>query len=592
MTVKKSKKLVDASSVAKALADKKAMAGKGGKTDDVSKEGDAEFLKRIMRIKDDASKKAQEEMNLYSAETEEFKAQGKRIGKDLEEIEECEKIAEEFKKNPPIVISKRIGGISVDYHYEEKYQKKVDLLKKHGFPFISAVQSTSIHPVVFNAFGNAYIKRGGKKVILPESIADLPLIIRDGDIIGTEKRSFVLELKDEEQDEDNDYWHIFIFPNSELKISISERITKPEPTSMEPEKIPEAIKKNSSSTVYSYSIKNIELLSGLFNLRIKKKNKDINNLVRFTSGFPEVEFSESGGLTNELVKDAMEKAVAQLGAAYLSKVAGSLAEIRSKSGKHGGDDLSAFVELNKDGSVVIFATNNRVALKGSGKMTKKISTDMYNPVKITAVGGALYETDGKINPDSRVTAIMKMWMAVSSYISSFNAKNEYEYKQRGKSLSIEKAQKMAEYAKTLGDKDMESAAKTILINKEQGEQMEKQIKDMAANTEGQKREAAEMLKNAEEIGDEELIEVAKAQVKSVADGNPFGVRVKEVSGMTLEEFARERSLPENENVLLSVSPQEGQRMAMEFNEKNLEKFRPQVEIDLPPYSSPNSSDVV
>lgn len=562
------------------------------KADGADKEGDAEFLNRIMKLKDDASKKASEGMNLYSKEIEESRAGGKFIAKDLEELEECDKIAEEFKKEPPVLISKSIGGISVDYHYEEKYQKKVDLLKKHGFPFISAVQGTSISPIVFNAFGNAYINRGGKKVILPESSTELPFIIRDGDIIGTEKRSFVLELKDEMQDEDNDYWHIFIFPNSELKISISEKVSNPEPSYMEPNKVPEAIKKNSTSTVYAYSIKNIELLSGLFNLRIKKKNKDINNLVRFTSGFPEVEFSESGGLTNELVKDAMEKAVAKLGAPYLSKVAGSLAEIRSKSGKHGGDDLSAFVELNKDGSVVIFATNNRIALRGSGRMTKKISTDMFNPVKIMAVGGALYETDGKTNPDYRVSAIMKMWMAVSSYISSLNAKNEYEYKQRGKSLSVEKAQKMAEYAKTLGDKDMESAAKIILANKEQGVQVEKSIKELSVDAEMQKREALEQLKFAEESGEPELIEVAKAQLKYAQSGVSSAAQLKEVSGMTLEEFAKAHAEASEHNQVLFVSSEEWARMQVEFAERNLAKLRPQVEIELPPYSSPNQSDAV
>lgn len=561
-------------------------------TGSAEKENDADFFKRIMNTKDEAVKNAMAGLSAYSKEETEAREHGAATAKVLAEREECEKIVEEFKKNPPVVFSKNIGGFSVEYRVEDKYQAKVDQLKKHGFSFIHAVHSTSITPIEFATFGNAYIKRGGRKAFLPASSRELPFIIKDGDIIGTEKRSFVLELKDEFQDEDNNYWHIFIFPDSELKIGIDERTTKEDPSYMEPDKVPAAVKKNSESTTINYSIRSIELLSGLFNLKIKKKNKDINSLVRFAPGFPAVEFSGSGGLTNEIVKNMMEKAVAKLGAPYLAKIAGALAEVKSKSSQRGGDDISAFVELNKDGSVVIFSTTNRVSLLGSGRMTKKISTDMYNPVKITATKGGLFETDGKNNPDYRVSAIMKMWMAIPQYASYLAKKEEPQLGMGGKILDIEDAKKMAEYAKALGEKDIEKAAEEILKNRKEETKTKNSAKEQAPDTEGQKREAIEMLKFAEESGEEELIEVAKAQVKAAEGGNLFGTRVKEVSGMTLEEFSRAQSLPENENVLLTVSPQEGQRMALEFSEKNLEKLRPQVEIDLPPYNRPNSGDAV
>ena len=543
---------------------------KENKKDGAPQESDADFLNRIMKLKDSATKKATEGISKYSKEAEELKERGKFVAKDLAEIEECEKIAEEFKKNPPTLTTKRIGGITVEYYYADKNeQKKIDLLKRHPFPFLSVVHSMSINPIAFSAYGNAYVKRGGRKVILPESSLDLPLIIRDGDIVGTENKSYVLDIKDEEQDEENNYWHIFLFPNSELKISVSEKISNSEPAYMEPDKVPSVIKKNSKSTVYTHKIEKVELLSGLFNLRIKKKGRDVNNIVKFAPGFPTVEFGEAGGLMSEVVKNEMEKVIAKTsgmaaGVLYAAKVAGALSELKSKSTKKSAEELNSFVELNKDGTVVIFGTSNRVALRGSGRMTKKIPTDPFNPVKITATSGGLFETDGKTNPDYRVSAIMKMWMGISGYIGALKTKNEYEYRQAGKSLSLENAKKMVEYAKSLGDKDMEAAAKIALSNKEQGEQVEKSIKELEADTEGRKREALEQLKFAEDSGEKELIEVAKAQVKAAEGGSQlFGVNFEDARGQ-----------------------------AMEVNEKLLDKFRPMVEVGLPPYSSPVASDAV
>ncbi len=547
------------------------MAKKETKKDSTEKESEADFLKRIMGMKETAEKNANEGLNVYASEIEEAKIKGGEIGKDLAEREECEKIAEEFQKNPPIVISKNISGISIEYRVEDKYKAKVDRLKKYGFSFIQAVHSTSITPLEFTTYGNAYIKRSGRKAFLPSGSRELPFIIRDGDIIGTEKSAFVLELKDEYQDEENNYWHIFIFPNSELKIGVDERIKKEEPAYMEPDKVLPVIKKNSTSTTITYSIRDVELLSGLFNLRIKRRNRDINSVVRFAPGFPAVQFSGSGGLGNEIVKDMMEKAVTKLGAPYLAKIAGTLAEVKSKSSQRGGNDISAFVELNKDGSVVIFSTANRVSLGGSGRMTKKISTDMYNPVKITATNGGLFETDGKKNPDYRVSEIVKLWTAVSQNAGSLIKKEEPQLGMGGKNLNVEDAKKIAEYAKALGEENLEKCAEEILKNRKDvaPKSMEKQIKDLEADTEGHKKEAEEMLKFAEESGEKELIEVAKAQVKVAATGGQ-----SMYSGADMAEM------------------EESGRKFKEFNEKNIAKSKELIEAELPPYSSPIQSDIV
>ncbi|MFZ2038356.1 MAG: hypothetical protein WAV11_00220 [Minisyncoccia bacterium] len=532
------------------------------KTKSTSKESDADFLKRIISIKEKAIKKAGENSSAYIKEMEEARAQGAGIGKDLAEREECEKIVEEFKKNPPLLTIRTIGGISVERFYDSKIQPKIDLLKKYNLSFPSTQKRTAIQPIIFETFGNAYIKRGTKKVKLPKSSADLPFIIRDGDIIGTENKSFVLELKDENQDEENNFWHIFIFPNSELKISVKETVSHPAPAYMIPEQVPEAVKRGSSSTVYEHKIEKIELLSGLFSVKVKKKGRDVNNIVKFAAGFPQIEFHQTGGLANEMVKTEMEKAVKALGNKYLAVVANQLSELKSFDSKKGSDEINALIELNKDGSVVVFNTSNRISIGGSNKQTKKISTDMYNPVKITAVGGSLYETDGSKNPDPRISAIMKMWLSVSQYTYSINVKNEVGMKSSEKSLNIEEAERLAEYAKTLGDKDMESAAKVILQRKKNDEAMMKGLATRAADKEGQRREAKEQLKFAEESGEKELIEVAKAQLKAI----------------------------DTPNIGLSVANAEAR--VLQMAEDTLNKVGSLVEGNLPSYNRPSGADVV
>ena len=532
------------------------------KTKNTNKESDADFLKRMMSIRETAIKKAGENSEDYIKEKEEAKAKGAGMNKIFAEIEECQKIVEEFKKNPPLLTVRTIGGISVERFYDPKIQPKVDLLKKYNTTFLSIQKITAIQPIIFETFGNAYIKRGSKKVNLPKSSNDLPFIIKDGDIIGTENKSFVLELKDENQDEENNFWHIFLFPNSELKISIKETVSHPAPAFMVPSQVPDDIKKGSSSTVYEYKIEQIEFLSGLFNIRVKKKGRNVNNIVKFTSGFPNIEFHQTGGLANEIVKTEMEKAVKALGPAYLSKVSGALAGLKSFDNKKGSDEINAIVELNKDGSIVVFNTSNRISIGGSNKLTKKISTDMNNPIKITAVGGTLYESDGSKNPDSRVTAIMKMWLNVSQYIYSMNAKSEIGMKSSGKSLSIEDAEKMAEYAKTLGDKDMESIAKTILQNKKKDESMKKEMATRMADKEGQRKEANDMLKFAEESGEKELIDVAKAQIAAV-------------------------DAPE-----IGMSQAQAESRVLQMAEETINKVGASFERSLPSYNSPSDGDVV
>jgi len=527
-----------------------------------SVESDADFLKRIMSIKETATQKASGNLSAYTKEMEEAKMQGAGFAKEMAEIEECGKLAEEFKKNPPLLTIRTIGGISVESYYNPKIQPKIDLLKKHSTSFASVTNRMAIEPIIFSTFGNAYIKRGLKKVNLPKSSDDLPFIIKDGDIVGTENKSFVLSLKNVNQDLDNDYWDIFLFPNSELRVSITEKVSHPAPAYMDPKKVPDIIKKGSSSTVYEHRIEKVELLGGIFNIKVKKKGRNVNNLVQFPSGFPKIEFYPYGSLINEIAKAEMEKAVKALGAQYLSKASGKLGELTSLEKQTISDEINAIIELNKDGSLVIFNAGNAVSIAGSKRRTKKISTDINNPVKITAMGGFLYETDGSKNPDPRVTAIMKIWMNISQYIYFINAKNEIGMKSSGRSLSVEEAEKTLEYAKTLGDKDMASAAEIILQRKKNDEAMNKGMAMRAADKEGQRREAEEQLKFAEESGEEELIKVAKAQLKAI-DAPSLG-----------------------------ASPAQFDKGVQQKAEGTLNKIGSLFEVSLPPYKHPSGSDVV
>src|SRR5665647_2250253 len=79
------------------------------KTKSTSVESDVDFLKRITNIKETAMKKASEGLGVYASEAEEAKTKGREIGKNLAERDECEKIVEEFKKNPPLLTVRTIS---------------------------------------------------------------------------------------------------------------------------------------------------------------------------------------------------------------------------------------------------------------------------------------------------------------------------------------------------------------------------------------------------------------------------------------------------------------------------------------------------
>ncbi len=405
-----------------------------------AKESDDDFLKRILKTQGEATKKASEEIESYSKskEVEELKATGKRVAKDLEEREECERIVEEFKIDPVIAISKNINGVSVEYSYEDKFKTKIELLKKHGFSFSSAVKSTYVSSPTFKAFGRAYARRGGQRISLPESSMppvdgmgmglrlmnnkEKRFVLEDGDVIETGKDSYV---------QVNDFIatdkykrELFVYPNSEVKLEIRKTELHPEPAYMDPSKVPDAIKRNSSTTVINYNFVAASLVVGIFHLDILDENKNVNNFLKLASEYPEVEFLHSSKMMENIQDKIIAKMPANVLAMYKTKLPSRSQKIC--------EQISAFIELCRDGSVVVFGTANSVKNKRSGKVAspnvpKIVPKDFIITGKITVTGDKIY-SDGQDIVDPRARAIMKNRFVVDQYRSLLATKKEFEQK--------------------------------------------------------------------------------------------------------------------------------------------------------------------
>lgn len=141
------------------------------------------------------------------------------------------------------------------------------------------------------------------------------------------------------------------------------------------------------------------------------------------------------------------------------------------------------------------------------------------PIKVTATPDSLYDTDCNKNPDSRVARIMELDNVLSSYISSMETKAT-------------------------------------------DEERLKQIESTSASTsENAKRDASDMMKYAEDSGDKNLVEVAKAQTKAAQEADPNA---------------------EASELMEIISK----------CEMTMSELRPKLEGQLPPYSAPPESDRV
>jgi hypothetical protein len=490
----------------------------------VKKENDSDFLKRMQKIREDSLKKANS--NEFAKAYEEGKEKGKLVGKKYEDIDECNKIAKEFETNPPILTSVHMNGKLVKQYYENKNdEKKVEILKKNYFTFQQAIHYISTFGITFKIFGKAYVKRGGIKNYIPEGENEADFLLKDGDILGTEKNSYIYDIKDNKSNE-NDSTNIVIYPKSELRIDIQEKVTNPLPAFMDPSKAKEVIKRNSKSSVTTQKLDSIELLEGIFYINIERSGRDINNMIKICSGYPKISFKAASANYGNIMEDIMAKMKKQnpkMAEMYEKQtgISGKIFESKTKTCNH----IDEVIELCKNSSIIISRTANVVVY--NGKETKKILTNGLKPIKITIDKNSLYETDTNKTADERVFALIKVPFSLPIYIGSIISKKDLE--------------------KKLQDK-----------NKENSDEIKKKMID----------DASQMLKDAEEIGDDELISMAKIRLKT---NQTFA------SGK-MEEI----SASEKESIIKMIG----------FCEKQIATLKPKIEGEFPLYSAPSKDDKV
>jgi hypothetical protein len=206
---------------------------------------------------------------------------------------------------------------------------------------------------------------------------------------------------------------------------LNKQETHPAPAFMDPSKVPEIIKKNSSRTLIEYKINNFLLNEGIFKINILDKNKNANRILKLPSGYPEIEFLHSSKTIENIIDKTMAKMAPNVAAIYNAKVS------KARSSKI-CDEISTFIELCKDNSIVIFGTMNSVKNKNSGKMAsvilpKAASRDFVVPGKITVIGNQIYSDASEVI-DPRVKAIIKNNMAFEQYAAIMEGKQEFEQK--------------------------------------------------------------------------------------------------------------------------------------------------------------------
>jgi len=491
----------------------------------LKKESDKEFLERISKMQKQAEANSAAELDKLSNSKEvlELKERGKQAGAKAKEIEECLKVEKEFAINPPIITSIHVNGKLTKWVCEDKsIEKKIELMKRNNFTFLQAVHNTSIFGITFKAFGKAYVRRGSQKISLPETNEGVDFLLKDADILGTEKGSYIYDIKDTTRDNENDSTNITIFPKSELKLNISEKTTNPAPAFMDPSQVKDAIKRNSKSTLTTQRLNSIELLEGIFDINITRERRDVNNFIKIPSSYPKIRFKSSSAVIGNVVEDLISKMKSQnpkLAALYEAKTLISSKVSESKS--RVCDNIAAIIELCPNNSIVILRAGNVIVNESSGKESKMMFTNPMKPVKITITKSEIYEKDTNKSRDARVEAIIDVSMSLMNCLSYLKSKIELE-----------------QNLKNMTDKKNQDEAKGMID------------------------EANQMLKDAEEIGDKELIEMSKIRLKT---NTAFA------SGKLQE---------------ISASAKESMIKSLKFAEKQIEILKPKIEADFPPYSSP------
>ena len=484
-----------------------------------------------------------------SDEVKKAAEEGRKSGAIIGELHECHLIVDRLKDNPATVSMTYIRDLMIEYKVEGISKRDLDLLKKHHMHFPHSTKVKRFYPTNFSSFGDAYIRRGGRKIPLQKDGRDDPtLIMRDGDVVCTGKDSYVelsegLPYKPKRWENLEYRTGIMLFPGSEARLSLDTKTTEPEPYSGDGMAHP-------ASTV-AEAVSRIELLKGIFKIDIVREKADVNHLIRMPPGYPKIEFrpgmSAAAGVYDDVIdklksgkmrtgasKEVMEQIIAKY----------SKAKQRAQASVSVTDRINSYVELCDDGSFVVFGGNQvrHVGVgKESGRIMKEVMTGkvrievgnpkramMGNPAKITVTPGGLYETNCWANPDPRVEMITKKEAALRNYRLALSMKADLKKRE-------------------------EKIARGELKPKYDPNEL--------------KEEAKRRLADAEEIGDKELIEMAKQELKTVGSWESSG------TFRQLDAAAEFNVMKQAETI-----------------EKYERESKPILAAPLPPYNSPAKSD--
>jgi hypothetical protein len=204
-------------------------------------------------------------------------------------------------------------------------------------------------------------------------------------------------------------------------------------------------------------------------------------------------------------------------------------------------------------------------ISSSGKVSKKLAKDPFNPIKVTLIGNKMYETDCSKSPDLRVREIIKRRNDFTQYMTFLSTKKSFTNMLTGKSEDLDKAKEMVKLAEKIADKELIMIAKRKLKKAEDDFNRNQTLKKRESDPnykKSQEEEMDKMMQTAKESGDDELIEVAKAM--------KAGLDRPQIGGVD----------PSYINTMIRNA------------DKNLNELAPELEKGLPSYSAPIESDKV
>jgi hypothetical protein len=401
--------------------------------------------------------------------------------------------------------------------------------------------------------------------------------LETGDAIETENGSYVTindsraTITESGSTKDKYNCEIFVYPNSEVKLDLIKKESHPEPAFMVPSQVPNAIKRNSSNTVIDYNFAAVSLVRGIFHVGILDENKEVNHFLKMPSGYPEIEFLHSSRMVENIQDKIMAKMPANVLAMYKNRL--------PPKSKKVCDEISAFIELCQNNSIVIFGTANSVRNRGSGKVAspnvpKAVPGDYIITGKITVVNDRIYsDASGSIDPRAR--AIMKNKLAIGRYSALLAQKKEYE--QKLKEIK-EKKSKPAAPESPASKKEKEERKAELLKQHEYYKQVED--KDMAAAVQMQldEIEPPKETEAARREKEKMKIELLKNQQQAKQAGNTVMIDTIQMQLDTLDQ--KEGATEEYMEKMLA------------WCDKEIAKLKPDLNSNFPGYSSVSAENLI